>query len=137
MSNFSLAYKPILFGILLLSAVACQSGNKKTDGTPDAVRDLLIDRVFWKTSSGASPVNLHRFTISNTSPRYSYSQIVVRFDYYDRDHHKIDSSEQTVKRTLEPRAAIAIGELRAGSTKSATTSATVTVVTAVGNDLPH
>ncbi len=137
MNRFWFACKPMLCWVLLLSAFACQSGNKKVDDKPDAVRDLLIDRVFWKTSPGEAPVNLHRFTISNTSPRYSYSQIEVRFDYYDRDHHKIDSSKQTVERTLEPRAAIAIGELRAGPAKSATISATVMVITAVGSELPH
>ncbi|MFD2933043.1 hypothetical protein [Spirosoma flavum] len=142
MSSHEYVHKFIVCGLLLLSVFACQSGQKNVDNDkPNAVHDLLIDRISWKTSpasqAGDTPINLHRFTISNTSPRYSYSQIEVRFDYYDRDHHKIDSSRQTVKRTLEPRAAIAIGELRAGSTKSATTSATVTVVTAVGSELPH
>lgn len=135
-------YKAVIFGILLVSVLACQSGNQKvadTD-TPNAVRDLLIDRIFWKRvptgKAGEAPLNLHRFTITNTSPKYSYSKIDVRFDYYDRAHHKIDSAEQTVERTLEPRAAISIGELPTSPAKPETTSATITVLTAVGKVLP-
>lgn len=140
MSNNPYSYKKMLCGLLLLAVYACQSGNQKVADTPNAVRDLLIDRIFWKAGpvdkASKAPVNLHRFTITNTSPTYSYNQIEVRFDYYDREHHKIDSATETVKRTLEPRAAISIGELPAGPAKSETTAATVTVLTAVGKVIP-
>ncbi len=140
MTNNSISYKTGVFGLLLFALSACQSGEQKTADAPNAVRDLLIDRIFWKAGpadqTSKVSVNLHRFTITNTSPKYSYSQIEVQFDYYDRDHHKIDSAKQTVKRTLDPRAAITIGELPTGPAKPETTSATVTVLTAVGELAP-
>ncbi|WP_420147148.1 hypothetical protein [Spirosoma sp.] len=119
---------------MILIFLSCQEHNKTSENQPDAVRDLLIDRSFWKTKSVENAqnklTNIHRFTITNTSHQYAYRTIKVRFDYYDRDHRKIDESIRVLERTVEPRAAIKIDSVEAGSAKDATITATATIVNA-------
>ena len=124
----------VLCWILVLAVSACQEHKQTSENAPAAVRDLLIDRSFWtkKTvaQAGDSITNIHRFTITNTSHRYAYRHIEVRFDYYDRDHHKIDSAVRIVEKTVEPRAAIMIGNFETNMAKEATATATATIVNA-------
>ena len=121
----------VLSGILLLLTFACQESKQKTAETPDAVRDLLIDRSFWKPSAtGYKAINLHRFTITNTSHKYLYRKIEVRFDYYDSNHRKVDSAKRIVDQSVEPRAAVKINDMQAGLAKPAIASATVTIISA-------
>ena len=120
--------------VLVLLALGCQESKQKTTDSPDAVRDLLIDRSFW-TSSALSPtggnrVHVHRFTITNTSHTYTYGKIEVRFDYYDSNHRKIDAAKHIVDQSVEPRAAIQINDIKANLAKPGVTSATVTVISA-------
>ena len=124
----------VLFGILVLLAFSCQESKQKTVDSPDAVRDLLIDRSFWKpdatTPSGGNRINVHRFTITNTSHNYTYRKIEVRFDYYDSNHRKVDSAKRIVDQSVEPRAAIKINDIKADLTKPTATAATVTIISA-------
>lgn len=73
---------------------------------------------------------VHRFTITNTSQRYGYQHIKIRFDYYDRNYHKIDSAIRIVERVLEPRSAVKIDTLETKPTKEGITSVTATVLNA-------
>lgn len=120
--------------ILALLAFSCQESKQKTVDSPDAVRDLLIDRSFWKPSAiaptGGNRINIHRFTITNTSHNYTYRKIGVRFDYYDSSHHKVDSAKRIVDQAIEPRAAIKINDIKTDLTKPDVTSATVTIISA-------
>lgn len=124
----------ILYWVLLLSAFACQERKRNSEDSPDAVRDLLIDRSFWqKKAVGQSQkesMSIHRFSITNTSQRYVYQHIKIRFDYYDRDFHKIDSSIRIVDRVIEPRSAIRVDTLETKLAKEGIASATATVVNA-------
>ncbi|GAB4034676.1 hypothetical protein GCM10028774_21850 [Spirosoma jeollabukense] len=105
--------------------------------SPDAVRDLLIDRSFWKSNAlsttGGNRINMHRFTITNTSHKYTYRNIEVRFDYYDSSHRKIDTAKRIVDQSVEPRAATQINDIKADLSKPGVTSATVTVISASVN----
>lgn len=120
--------------ILLLLELACQSDKSTSTDTADAVRDLLVDRMFWQTKAlGRAPgtlINLHHFALTNTSQQYTYREIEVRLDYYDSAYHKIDSSKQIVKRTIHPREAIVIDQLQAGTASPGARSSTVTIITA-------
>jgi hypothetical protein len=104
---------------------------------PNAYRDLLIDRVFWKKSAtlkpGETPTNLHRFTMTNTSELYLYQKIEVRFDYFDSAYHKISSSTRIINKALGPRAAMLAGEIEDGPVNPAAKTATVKVVKAEAN----
>ncbi|WP_461104795.1 hypothetical protein [Spirosoma koreense] len=130
-------YKSAVCWILIAVSFACQDKKQSAENTPtpDAVRDLLIDRSFWNRTPADSAhkelVNTHRLTITNTSHDYAYRQIEVRFDYYDRNQHRIDSAMHVVNRTIEPRAAITIGALKLNPAKEATATATATIVKAV------
>jgi hypothetical protein len=123
----------VLYSLLLLAIVACQSENHKAD----AYRDLLVDRVVWKKGEvknpTETPTNVHRFTLTNTSDSYSYEKIEVRFDYFDSTYHKISSSSQTLGKTIGPRAALALGEIQDGPVLPHVKSATVTVVKATAH----
>ncbi|WP_460939192.1 hypothetical protein [Spirosoma humi] len=116
---------------LLTMALACQGGHRHEPSQSTAVRDLLIDRVFWKPlSTNGHPdtlVNQHTFTITNTSAQHSYSQIQIRFNYYDAQYHRIDSAKYVVAQPIEPRSAVTIREVRIGKVNPATKSSTVTV----------
>ncbi|GAB3254964.1 hypothetical protein GCM10027347_15710 [Larkinella harenae] len=126
-----------LYSLLLLVALSCQSPNTTTS-KPDAYRDLLIDRMVWKKSepshSAEKPLNVHRFTLTNSSDSYSYEKIEVRFDYFDSTYHKISSSKQILDKAIGPRAALAVGEIQDGPTLAGTKSATVTIVDAVAHE---
>lgn len=123
--------------VLVLLALGCQENKQKTTDSPDAVRDLLIDRSFWKPGSlspaGGNRINVHRFTITNTSHKYTYEKIEVRFDYYDSNHRKIDAAKRIVDQLVEPRAAIQINDVKADITKPDVASATVTIISASVN----
>lgn len=118
-------------------AYACQESKQNTADSPDAVRDLLIDRSFWKSSATAltdgNRINVHRFTITNTSHNHTYRNIEVRFDYYDSNHRKVDSAKRIVDQSVEPRAAIKINGIKADLTKSTVASATVTIINALAD----
>lgn len=124
----------ILYWVLALSAFSCQERKRTLEDSPNAVRDLLIDRSFWQKKAVGQlqkeSMSIHRFTITNTSQRYAYQHIKIRFNYYDRDFHKIDSSIRIVDRVVEPRSAIRIDTLETKLAKEAITSATTTVVNA-------
>ncbi len=128
---------PIFYWILLLFGAACQSDKSTSTDKADAVRDLLVDRMFWQTkASGRAPgdlINLHHFALTNTSQRYTYREIEVQLDYYDSTYHKIASSKPRIKRTIHPREAIVIDQLPAGPARPGTRSATVTIVAASAN----
>lgn len=119
--------------LLLLAVFACQQRKSTVENTPDAVRDLLIDRSFWQKkaiNATDSSTNVHRFTITNTSQHYVYRQIKIRFDYYDRAYHKIDSAIRIIDRVVEPRSAVKIDTVQTKLTKEGVASATATVVNA-------
>ncbi|MFC5411897.1 hypothetical protein ACFPMF_21415 [Larkinella bovis] len=126
----------ILYCLLFLSVLACQSKNQE-DRPADAYRDLLVDRVVWKkteaTASDEKPTNVHRFTITNTSDAFAYEQIEVRFDYFDSTYHKIRSTRQILDKTIGPRAALMIGEVKDGPALPTATSSTVTIVRATAH----
>ncbi|MBD2755956.1 hypothetical protein [Spirosoma validum] len=123
-----------IFWILLLSVFACQERKQAMKDKPDAIRDLLIDRSFWQRKAGPQPqgsiVGTHRFTITNTSQRYVYQHIKIRFDYYDRGYHKIDSALHVIERTIEPRSAIKIDTVETKLNKEGAMTATATIVNA-------
>ena len=127
----------VLFWILLLIVFSCQERKETQKNTPDAVRDLLIDRSFWQKKTVTSPLpgtmSIHRFTITNTSQRYVYRRIKVRFDYYDQAYHKIDSATRIVEQPVEPRSAIKIDTLETRLPRKEAFSATATVVEASAN----
>lgn len=112
-------------------ALACQGGHRHDHSQSTAVRDLLIDRVFWKplptNAHSDTLVNQHTFTITNTSAQHSYSQIKVRFNYYDANYHRIDSAKYVVAQSIEPRSAVTIRDVRMGKVNPATKTSTVTV----------
>ncbi|RZM18142.1 MAG: hypothetical protein EOO88_41520 [Pedobacter sp.] len=116
---------------LLTMALACQSGHRHDQSQSIAVRDLLIDRVFWKplptNAHSDTLVNQHTFTITNTSAQHTYSQIQVRFNYYDANYHRIDSAKYVVAQPIEPRSAVTIRDVQMGNVNPATKSSTVTV----------
>ncbi|WP_461113503.1 hypothetical protein [Spirosoma jeollabukense] len=122
---------------LVILAFSCQESKQKMADSPDAVRDLLIDRSFWKSNAlsttGGNRINMHRFTITNTSHKYTYRNIEVRFDYYDSSHRKIDTAKRIVDQSVEPRAATQINDIKADLSKPGVTSATVTVISASVN----
>lgn len=124
-----------IYGLLFLTLIACQSKKSENPSQPNAYRDLLVDRVVWKKSKGKNPgdtlTNVHAFTITNTSDAYSYRQIEIRFDYFDSTYHKISSSQQIVRKTLGPRAALAMGEIPDGPVQAGAKSSTVTIVNAI------
>lgn len=123
--------------ILFALAMACQSGKRNGHAEANAVHDLLLDRVFWKplavTGHRDTLINEHRFTITNTSSKHSYSQIQVRFDYYDSLYHRIDSAKYTVSQPIEPRSAITLNNIKMGKTNPATKSSAMVVQRAMAD----
>lgn len=129
-SNFMKAACWVLLGVVF----ACQQRKQTVENNPDAVRDLLIDRSFWQKKenvlSQKDVVGVHRFTITNTSQRYVYQHIKIRFDYFDSHYHKIDSALRIIDRTIEPRSAIKIDTIETKLSKEGTVTATATIVSA-------
>ena len=126
-----------LYLSLLLATCACQERKQPTTDTPNAVRDLLIDRSFWQTKQAADSLDritgIHRFVITNTSQRYGYQHVKIRFDYYDRAYHRIDSAIGFVEQGVGPRTAIKIDQLVTRLTKPGAVTATATVLNALDN----
>ena len=123
---------------LLVLMVACQKKKQPDQAAAHAVHDLLIDRVFWKPvrvgGQSGRLVNQHQFAITNTSSEHGYSQISIRFDYYDSTYHRVDSATYVFAQRIEPRSTVRIGAIQPGVTNPATKSATVTVARAAIDD---
>lgn len=123
-----------LYLVLLLATCACQERKQRVTDTPNAVRDLLIDRAFWQAEKANHAqdriTGAHRFVITNTSQRYGYQHIKIRFDYYDRSYRRIDSAVGFVEQAVGPRTAIKIDKLETRLTKPSAITATATVVNA-------
>lgn len=119
---------------LLLATCACQERKQSATDAPNAVRDLLIDRFFWQSQKASFPqdstTGAHRFVITNTSQRYGYQHIQVRFDYYDRQYRRVDSATGFVERAVGPRTAIKIERLKTRLVRGEVVTATATVVNA-------
>lgn len=119
----------LLLGITLLAGpLACQSPTQP----PSAVRDLLIDRIVWQPAPGDS-ANQHQFSITNTSPRYSYRQIQLCFTYYAQDYRPLGSDTSVVDTLIEPGTIIKQRPIRLGKLRPGTSRTEITVLKAVAD----
>jgi hypothetical protein len=122
----------LLLGVSLLAGpFACQSTTQQ----PSAVRDLLIDRIVWQPAPGDS-TNQHQFSITNTSPRFSYQQIQLCFMYYAQGYRLLGSDTAVVDTLIEPGTVIKHNPIRLGKLRPGTNRTEITVLKAVA-DLPR
>ncbi|QKZ14327.1 hypothetical protein [Spirosoma sp. KUDC1026] len=125
----------ISYLFFILVAVSCQKSKPSYQSKPDAVRDLLVDRISWKPQPAGNRTgiqrNEHTFSITNTSREHGYRQIQVRFDYYDAHYHRIGTEHVTLPQSLEARSMVAILPIQVGTANPLTTSATVRIERAV------
>ena len=122
-----------MIGIVL----ACERGKPNQEKDPNAVRDLLIDRIVWNPKPVPNRPGIrfdeHQFTITNTSSQHSYRQIQVCFDYYDSLYHRISTKRFTIPQRIVARSAVAIPTVRVGVTHPLAKSATVRIERALAD----
>ncbi|QJD79958.1 hypothetical protein [Spirosoma rhododendri] len=119
----------LLVGLTLLAGpIACQSSTQQ----PSAVRDLLIDRISWQPTPGDS-ANQHQFSITNTSPRYSYQQIKLCFAYYTKDYRLLGSDTSVVDTIIRPGTIVKQIPMRLGALRPGTNRTEIRVLTAAAD----
>lgn len=121
----------------MLVAFSCQKSKPTNQSKPDAVRDLMVDRIGWKPQADndqpGGQRNEHTFSITNTSSEHSYRQIQVRFDYYDAQYQRIGTEHYTIPQQLEARSMVAIPPIQIGTVNPLTKSATVRIEQALSD----
>lgn len=126
-----------MYLLLIVFTLACDRGKPTYQSDPDAVRDLLIDRISWKHKAVPNRpdvrLNEHQFSITNTSSQHRYRRIQVRFDYYDEKYQLISTKKWLIPQLIEASTAVAIPPIQAGPAHPLAQSATVRIEQAVAD----
>lgn len=105
---------PLLIGLL----VSLQTGCQSTTQQPNAVRDLLVDRISWQTYAVPGDTTRrieHGFAITNTSAHDSYRHIQLCFDYYTRAGQRLGSDTSVVDTLVAPGTLVKFAHQRIGT----------------------
>ncbi len=121
----------VFFVSLLMGA---QSGCQSSTQQPNAVRDLLIDRIGWETyptTSDSSRQGVeHRFAITNTSGRASYRAIQLCIDYYTQTGQRLGSDTTVVDTLITPGTLVKLTNQRVGTLRPGTDRTDIRVLRA-------
>lgn len=117
--------------LLLASACGCHQPSYQQ---PDAVRDLLIDRIVWRPrvmpNRPDGRIDEHQFSLTNTSDTHGYRQIQLRFDYYDERYRRVATKRYQLPTPIGAGTAAAIAPIQLGPTNPLAKSAEIHVETA-------
>jgi hypothetical protein len=125
--------------IVLLSSLLAgiQSGCQSSAQEPNAVRDLLIDRIGWEVyptmGDSARKCIEHRFAITNTSARDSYRAIQLCIDYYTPAGQRLGSDTTVVDTLVAPGTLIKLANQRVGTLRPGTDRTDIRVLRAEAN----
>ncbi|GAB3511488.1 hypothetical protein GCM10027341_51030 [Spirosoma knui] len=130
-------HRTVYYLFLLIISSSCTREKPAYQSQPDAVRDLLIDRIVWTPKAVPNKpgirLNEHQFSITNTSNEHSYHRIQIRFDYYDAQYHRISTKRHVLAQSVKAGSAVAIPPIQTGTTDPLTKSATVRIEQAVSD----
>ena len=77
---------------------------------PNAKRDLVIHKFTWQKGEVGS-VSYHWFTVDNTSKRYDYKTIPVRFIYYSAIGDEVGHTDKVIDKAVRVGETVRIDKL--------------------------
>lgn len=124
----------VVLSLLIGLPTSLQVGCRSTTQQPNAVRDLLIDRIGWQPYSilgdSTEQGNQLQFAITNTSASSKYQQIRLCIDYYTQTGRRLGSDTSVVDTLITPGTLIKFTNQRIGAARPGTERADIRVLSA-------